>query len=787
MSKSPELLNHIATRVDTMVYSGGDVPQACGNIVAAEIPIVNFYGSTEGASLGLIHKDSELNGEEWKYLSFHPSAGTEFRHYAEGMHELYIVRNLELEAHQQIFTAFPDLHEFRTRDLFRKHPTKPHLWSHCGRADDIIVFLTGEKVNPVGMEQYIFSQNSEISGVLVAGSQRFQAALVIELVEKESISLGAKAELIENFWPSIEYANTDCPAHARIAKSHIVFVDSDRPMTRSSKGTIQRAATIAEYTKDLDTLYQAADELDGTTEATATCSLHDTESTILFLKSLILKICGQSLEGGDNFFMQGMDSLQALLLTREMRLAFSLPRLDVSMTYTHPTMLSLVDALQQVAKGGKASEHPRSSINANNVDNMLSYHCGLIDSIPVGESGRRDESSPSVVLLSGSTGSLGSYVLDSFICSRVSHIYCLNRSSGGRSLQTKRNHSRGLRTEFADSQVTFLAVDFAKPSFGLDSGVYSKLLSEVTTIIHNAWPVDFNFPLSSYGPQLRGIVNLVDFAATAQQAPQLLYISSVSAVSNFQCLPIPEMVVDDSSAPAPMGYGQSKYIAENLISHAAQRLPIKAQIARVGQIAGPTCGPGLWNRSEWLPRMLRSSLDVSVIPQSLGSYLDRVDWIPIDKVAAVLIDLLEGAEVELHQTRGSVNGLSKQHAAVFNIVNPNTRQWQSLLPTITALLPLLNYRDCRAEIDIVSFEEWIRRVRDRFETHSKAPEANNQTMEVLLETNPAAKLLGFYEEVAAQKQRSWLSDRAQQASQTLRSLGEIQDEWMEKWIRGWMG
>ena len=156
MSRSPEPLNDIAKHLDTIVYAGGDVPQGCGDIVAELIPIVNFYGSTEGASLALVHAEGGLSREEWKSLSLHPDAGVEFRHHAGDPYELHIVRHLDLESHQQIFRTFPELHEFRTRDLFRRYPTKEHLWSHCGRADDTIVFLTGEKVNPINMEQHIF-------------------------------------------------------------------------------------------------------------------------------------------------------------------------------------------------------------------------------------------------------------------------------------------------------------------------------------------------------------------------------------------------------------------------------------------------------------------------------------------------------------------------------------------------------------------------------------------------------------------------------------------------------
>ena len=102
MSKSPELLDHISANLDTLIYSGGDVPRACADFVSTKVPIVNFYGSTEGTSIALVRPPG-LPREDWKYLSFHPASGVEFRPYAGEMYELYIVRQPDLEQHQQIF------------------------------------------------------------------------------------------------------------------------------------------------------------------------------------------------------------------------------------------------------------------------------------------------------------------------------------------------------------------------------------------------------------------------------------------------------------------------------------------------------------------------------------------------------------------------------------------------------------------------------------------------------------------------------------------------------------
>lgn len=51
----------------------------------------------------------------------------------------------------------------------------------------------------------------------------------------------------------------------------------------------------------------------------------------------------------------------------------------------------------------------------------------------------------------------------------------------------------------------------------------------------------------------------------------------------------------------PMGYGESKYVAERLLEIAAGEFGVSAAICRVGQLAGPVKKGGMWSKQEWLP------------------------------------------------------------------------------------------------------------------------------------------------------------------------------------------
>lgn len=81
--------------------------------------------------------------------------------------------------HQIVFHNFPELSEWRTKDLFEENPTKPNLWRYVGRLDDLLVFSNGEKMNPVAFEKTI-EGHPWVQGALVVGSGQFQAGLIIE-------------------------------------------------------------------------------------------------------------------------------------------------------------------------------------------------------------------------------------------------------------------------------------------------------------------------------------------------------------------------------------------------------------------------------------------------------------------------------------------------------------------------------------------------------------------------------------------------------------------------------
>lgn len=390
------------------------------------------------------------------------------------------------------------------------------------------------------------------------------------------------------------------------------------------------------------------------------------------------------------------------------------------------------------------------------------------------------ENKDHTVVLTGSSGTLGSYLLEVLLKTpSVSHVYCLDRASGSSSFRSQRNKTRKLASDYPSSRVTFLTADISQQSFGLERKTYEGLLTQATAVIHSAWPVNFNLPLSAFGPQLLGITRLAEFAVSAAHSPVVFFISSISSVLDYHgsSLSIREEIISDTKAPSSMGYAESKYLAELLLEYASKRISIDARIARVGQIAGPVKGQGIWNEWEWLPSLVLSSLHVGAVPDSLGASQNKIDWVPIDLLAEVLVELT--LNIDGREAPKSIQAEATGKARVFHPLNPHPVAWKSLLPTIVNTLSHSNIGT--KKIDTVPFQAWLDKVR------ADAEMTGSADVEAMLKSNPAVKLLGFYEKLAEDRENlAFETSKTEGASSKMRSIGEIKPEWIQRWVGAWL-
>ncbi|KAF7886640.1 uncharacterized protein EAF01_011318 [Botrytis porri] len=538
---------------------------------------------------------------------------------------------------------------------------------------------------------------------MVIGALRFQAALLIELVDQKSMTAIERAEVIESIWPAIENANLTCPAHARIAKSHVLFTEPGRPILMSARGTIQRSPTSREYASEIEKLYGDADKMSAYSA--------DVEAVYKLLHLAVLKVTKWDevkIQDEDDSFVQGVDFLQALQLIRHLKKALNKPDLAISILYANPSIAQLLYSIVTTSK-----DEPNINIlNASNrhreIEETLQRYIQLVDRISSKhEFGKKLSTvNEHVVILTGSTGSLGSYILRTLMQDKsVSHIYCSDRTSSARSRRQEKYKNNNESTDFSTSKVTYLKIDLSKSGLEVDNETCKRIQSSAADIIHSAWPVNFNLSLETHKPQLDGIINLLSFVSTIPHHVSLLFLSSISSILGLESTSIPEMIIDDTSAPLPMGYAKSKFISECILDHAARGI-----IYRHQGCSCPAYTSGVWNRSEWMPSLVITSYNTGFLPENLG------------------IDLLLNTDLKA----------SELGASIFHPLNQTPTTWNTILHVI---LNTLNSLNPKVTLATISYTVWLRKLKD---TTRKIVSGTTQ-LEEILEKYLAIKLLEFSE------------------------------------------
>ncbi|KAA8569373.1 hypothetical protein EYC84_001021 [Monilinia fructicola] len=742
ISKVPEYLDNLRP-LNSVMTGGGPLPNGPGDLISSRTHLFVGFGSTE---TGHIQNAFPPRGD-WDYFDFSTAFGVEMRHYSDELYEIVII-----------------FQNTRRAIFFLSILRKKNLWRHEGRSDDIIVYSSGEKFNPISMESHLGS-HPEVKAAVVYGDKKFQSALLIEPVQPEK----SKEALLDELWPTIETANATSPAHARImSKDFVTFATADKPLPRAGKGTKRTLGTprMGTPTNGHTTNGHVTNENDYTLERTK----DDLQDTII--QALVSLQGFKEILPSENWFELGMDSLGVITLARALNIAFgphnsSQKSVSESMIYSYPSAEKLASALSGAGDDENESQ-----------DKMKKEYERYAFELPIVARPSTPIAGPKVFLLTGSTGSLGSYILESLLKEDKScKIYCLNRGEDSEERQRSSSSSKGLSTDFERVKFLSMATGTEEPWLGIKIGQYKLLLDEVTHIIHNAWQVDFNVSLEQLGAaHIRRVRQLIDFSAHSRHGCSIHFISSISSVGNWDIAcdspqsRVPEASFEDWSIPQGSGYGQAKYVAERVLAAAASVAGIPVSIYRVGQIAGPKSSQGKWNEQEWFPMILRSSNYLGVLPSSLGP-LEAVDWIPVDVLGKVIHELVSASHPQCPNSKSAINGHPGSEPTVYHVVNPKrTIYSDAILPRLKALL----------DLPAVSFEDWVHRLRD----------SAAKTRDVEINDNPGVKLLGFYEELVSQgkegRSQPWLkTEKSVEGSSTLKNMDAIDEKCIDNWLKQW--
>ncbi|TEB21758.1 acetyl-CoA synthetase-like protein [Coprinellus micaceus] len=625
-------------QMDAIIFGGASLSQSTGDQLHQQgVKLFPIYGATElgGVTQAFLTKPPDAG---WEYFKLSPHTSPELVQ-QEGDEDLF---RLFFKASPTHHPAILDCERdgvpvYDTKDILVRHPMEKNLFKIHGRADDQITHPTGEKTNPVPIEALINRHPGVASAVTPPNGQ----------VEGRPPQI-----LIESIWPHIEEANRSSPAHSRIFREMVMVSKSDKPFLYTAKGTPRRQVVIDLYEKEINALYTATS--DAHTANPPTTNLGALESCTQIARGIVKQALGASgarLGDADDIFQSGCDSLQAIWIRNELtailvRSGEDTPAIKsaaANFVYAHPTIASLATYMHGQYTRSLSSGSPKED------DAALAAMHALVSKYS--ESFRYHRPSAyeplkECVLLTGSTGALGSYLLESLLLKpEISRIYAINRNHarGGissRERQMKAFTERGIDSAFLDlNKVVFLDGDLESDRCGVDPDVWEQMKREVTSIMHTDYPGK----LAAEGP------------------------------------------ITDPKVAAGSGYSESKWVAEQVLRRAAEATSFRPVIVRIGQLSGGR--NGCWNPSEWFPIIVRSGETMRCLPRSAG----MVSWLPVHSAASALTEIRECSEPFLHFVHPAPipwNDMVELLAEALSIPQVSYGEWLAKLEALASDLSL---------------------------------------------------------------------------------------------------
>ncbi|KAF7347147.1 Acetyl-CoA synthetase-like protein [Mycena venus] len=734
--QSPEDIAYLKT-LNILGYAGGPLAARVGDFLFSQgVNLVPLYGATEfGAPSVVRRRQAEVDAGEWAWFRFSSRTNIRWVPQGDGTFECQFLT--VPETHQVSVENLPDVKGYSTKDLFERHPTKPDLYRIIGRLDDVLIMANGEKTVPGPMED-IMMASPHIRGAVMFGRERNQVGVLVEPnVQYKMDPKDEKkvAEFRDLIWPVIEEANENAPAFARIYKEMILVTEPGRPMARAPKGTVIKKSTVALYKQDIEELYDAI-EASGNTSTPSRAETY---------------------KGGHDLFDQGVDSLNATFLRHRIVGALknsgddatkaAAQKIAQNFIYAHPSIEELASSIAALVHGDSdGSENGRKAL----VETMIAkYSKGFEE--PIIHEKTVASSGGMVVLLTGSTGGLGSHILEILLAlPSAERVYAFNRK--GRTPASERQRDaffdRALDVKLLSSdKLVYLEGDTAKEDLGLPFAVWTTLRDTLTVIIHNAWTLDFNKTLSSFEPHVKGTRNLIDLARQSprESGVRFLFTSSIASAQNWdQSLgPFPEELQKDASVALGNGYGEGKYVSERILAASG----LEATSFRIGQVCGSSSN-GSWSTTDWVPAIVKSSIALKNFP-SVPSGV--VAWLPPEAVSHTIVDAALSPE---------------RPPFAINLVHPRPVPWDLVMSAMASTV----------ELPLIPFADWVQQLQIR-STRATAEDIGRI---------PGLKLLDFFKgALAGAANVDFSTLKAQGLSKSMRLLRPLVEDDAKRWMNYW--
>lgn len=244
------------------------------------------------------------------------------------------------------------------------------------------------------------------------------------------------------------------------------------------------------------------------------------------------------------------------------------------------------------------------------------------------------------VLLTGATGFLGAFLLYELLTTTDVTVHCLVRADSpsdalARILENLRTYGLLPSISISPSRLIPIPGDLAQPLLGLTPSAFTALADSIDAIYHNgAWLNFFYAYAALKAANVTGTVEVLRLATRGTPKP-VHYVSTSGVFYSraYRGRALSETDAAEHCEGHALGYSQSKWVAERLVTAAGERgLPVT--IHRAPFITGST-QTGAWNSDDFICRLVRGVIALGAMPDLSAS----MDLVPVDYVARAIATL----------------------------------------------------------------------------------------------------------------------------------------------------
>ena len=328
--------------------------------------------------------------------------------------------------------------------------------------------------------------------------------------------------------------------------------------------------------------------------------------------------------------LYGLDSLRSVELGAELEDAFRRPLPDELLS-DHPSVDALVRFLENGGRLAPRRDDDRTA-DLMRADGVLPPDIRPEAAPAPAPAGER-------VLLTGATGFLGAHLLATLLTGTGTEVLCLVRSRETSAASWPRVRRSLERHRLWDdafiSRIHTVTGDLSQPGLGLAAGGEATIASAVDTIYHGAADVDW---VSPYGAlRATNVIATRELLRLACRGrPKAFHF--ISSLSVCHAVGGRRFVAEDddllgSPERLPLGYAQSKCVAEALVRQARAR-GLRASIHRPALLTGDSA-TGVSRHDDLVSSLFKGCIQMGTAPD-----LDwRIDAVPVDQAARAIVHL----------------------------------------------------------------------------------------------------------------------------------------------------